>query len=472
MEPDRIEPVLQGVLKEITPSERDKKEISDVLDRVVSAADHVLKPFGFTHMIAGSYTRDTWMPDKKEFDVFIMFPTSHTREKLEKDGLSIGREMVRRLRGQHRVAFAEHPYVRAVVDGFDIDIVPCYKVDSALNIKSAVDRTPFHNEWLSRHLFPKFIPEVRLLKQFCKGTGIYGSDTKTLGFSGYLCELLMINYRSFRSMVESVAKWEPGKVLINLEGFEGFDDVNYLHRKFHKQPLIVVDPVDPGRNVAAAVSPENFMKLVFACREFIRKPSRDFFFRKPFQINVGRLQKDMAARQSKLIGISFRAPEVIPDILWPQLRRTGKRMKDVLDDNGFDVMGWDVWTNDADKCLIFFELGSWMLPRYRKLVGPSVFSKKHTGEFITKYRDRGRIWIEGEFWVAEVRRDFQEPRPKIREFLAADEQTLKAKGIASYLAKEIGKGFGILQEKELLSHAKRYREFGELLTGFFEKRVI
>jgi len=89
-----------------------------------------------------------------------------------------------------------------------------------------------------------------------------------------------------------------------------------------------------------------------------------------------------------------------------------------------------------------------------------------------KIQGQGRIWIEGEFWVAEVKRAFQEPHLKLREILACDEKTLRAKGIASYLAKEISSKFNILHERELLSHAKRYPEFGEVMTGFFEKRVV
>ena len=171
-------------------------------------------------------------------------------------------------------------------------------------------------------------------------------------------------------------------------------------------------------------------------------------------------------------GFSFKAPDVIPDVLWPQLRRTGKRIKDMFEENDFGVMGWDAWTDDVGKCVVFFELESWLLPRYKKIVGPSIFSQRHTGELISKYGKKGRIWIDGEFWVAEVKRPYQEPHIKMKEFLSADDITLKAKGIASHLAKEIGTGFNVLHEKELVSHVRRYPGFGKLFIDFFEKRVV
>ena len=44
--------------------------------------------------------------------------------------------------------YAEHPYVNAIFDGFEVDLVPAFGVESAASIKSAVDRTPFHNNYI------------------------------------------------------------------------------------------------------------------------------------------------------------------------------------------------------------------------------------------------------------------------------------------------------------------------------------
>jgi tRNA nucleotidyltransferase (CCA-adding enzyme) len=37
-----------------------------------------------------------------------------------------------------------------------------------------------------------------------KGTGVYGAEAKVEGFSGYLTELLVINYGSFPKALEAV----------------------------------------------------------------------------------------------------------------------------------------------------------------------------------------------------------------------------------------------------------------------------
>ena len=89
---DRLEAVIQQIAKEVTPTEEEKQQTSLVLDRVKAATDEVIKPHKLSHMVAGSFVRDTWMPDKKEFDVFILFPKNHPREKLESQGLDVSPE--------------------------------------------------------------------------------------------------------------------------------------------------------------------------------------------------------------------------------------------------------------------------------------------------------------------------------------------------------------------------------------------
>ena len=467
---DRTDRVLQDVLDRVTPTRQEQERTKQLVDRVVSATAQAVQGMGLDHLIAGSFTRDTWMKDKREFDIFIRFPLGTPRESLEKQGLELGKQIAKLLHGRHTIAYAEHPYVRVKVREFDVDVVPCYRVSSALKIKCAVDRTPFHNEWLSKHFLSELSPDVRLLKQFCKGQGIYGSDARTLGFSGYLCELLTIHYRNFKNMARHASLWKPGKVVINLEGMYPIKDMASMHKKFSRQPLVVIDPVDPGRNVAAALSPENFTRFVKACQDFIRKPSTEFFFRKPPKPVVSSIDSDLTSRRTRLIGFSCPAPKVIDDVLWPQLRRTARRVRDILEANDFDVHGHDVWSS-GEKCVFFYELEVSELPRVRKLRGPPIFDLENSESFIRKYRPLGRIWVEEDIWVAEVNRAFTDASDLIKKTLSATEAGLKASGIASYLSREIARYHKIMNKRDLMALARRSREFGQLLQDFLEKNM-
>jgi len=353
---------------------------------------------------------------------------------------------------------------------YEIDIVPCYAVQSAEKIKSAVDRTPFHNKWLSENLSPALAPQVRLLKQFAKGIQVYGSDTRVLGMSGYLCELLTVQYKSFKNFLDHASKWEAGQVFIDLEEHRK-EDREHAMKELKGQPLIVIDPVDPKRNVASSFSPENFAKLVKSTRTFLEKPGMKFFFPERAKVSGKELRKIMESRGTRMVGVRFGRPDVIDDILWPQLRRTSRRLSDILKEHEFIVMGKDSWA-DEKACVLLFEMEVWSLPKIRKLIGPFVFSKQHSDEFITKYQKSGRIWVEGQSWVAEIPRKFTQAEEKLRDSLKDSEKNLKAKGIASAPAKSISKKFDILKPQDILKLAKGNPDFAEFLKSYFGKRVV
>ena len=140
--------VLAKVLKKVTPAPGQARAIQRMTGIVAAKAGQLLSPKKLSYTFAGSYARDTYMLDKKEFDLFILFPEGAPREELERTGLALGKKLATSLKGKWQVAYAEHPYVRAQIGGYQVVIVPAYKVKDAASIKSAVDRTPFHNQWL------------------------------------------------------------------------------------------------------------------------------------------------------------------------------------------------------------------------------------------------------------------------------------------------------------------------------------
>ncbi len=136
------------------------------------------------------------------------------------------------------------------MDGFEVDLVPCYLVEDASRLMSAVDRTPFHTKYVGSRIIGRE-DDVLLLKQFMKGVNVYGSELKVGGFSGYLAELLVLCYGSFAAVLQAASAWRPGQRL-DLEG-------HGIGR--HDEPLIMVDPVDPGRNVAAALTLDKMLQF-------------------------------------------------------------------------------------------------------------------------------------------------------------------------------------------------------------------
>lgn len=480
-----LDAVLASVSKKITPSEKEAKTIYAAIDKVVNTAGKVIKPHKLTCLLAGSFTRSTWLSNKKEFDIFIQFPEDYPREKLEKLGLEIGSKIVSALKGSSVVAYAEHPYTRAKLLGFDVDIVPCFKVKSAEAIKSAVDRTPFHNQYLSKKLSPNQSADVRLMKQFCKSIGVYGSDLKTSGFSGYLCELLTIQYGTFKNLVAEASKWTAGSVFIDIENKRKGKEPDsnkqqpvsgqhpIIPQEFRNQPLVIIDPVDPKRNVAAAVAPDKFVKFSESCKLLLSKPSERLFFLPKKAYTAAIFKKKAQTRATQILFVKTSRPTegkeiIVDDILYPQLKKTAKRLAGILKENDFRVLGFDVWS-DEKTCGVLLELEVWELPNIRRIIGPPISIKKHSEEFLKKY-SKARILVEDSTWVAEAPRKFMSAKTKIHHSISVPLKDLLSKGIASHMAASFSKGFFIFENSQI-SKLLKNKGFGEFLFEYFEGKV-
>jgi len=466
-----MDKLLKQVLKRITPTESQKHKTNRFIQNVMRISESILEPEGLKQVLAGSYTRDTWMKDKKEFDLFILFPENTPRDVLEKKGVDIGKKIVSKLNGKFKIAYAEHPYVRSEVGEYQIDIVPCYHLKSTDKIKSAVDRTPFHNRWLARHLKKELVKDVRLFKQFVKSSGVYGSDTRTSGLSGYLCELLVVHYGSFKNLIKALSTWEPERVFIDIVGKRDFSSLpNELKKRFWRQSLIMIDPTDKNRNVAAAFSHSNFMDLVYTARSFTKKPSASFFSLTKSKINITRLASKTRNRKTDLMVVVFKRPDIIDDVLWPQLRKTTKRIANYLEDAEFEIMNQGCFADEKD-CLMIFELVISKLPNIRKIKGPPVYITDRANEFINKYKSK-RLWIEDDYWFAEIPRKFVDPRSKLKNILKGRSKHLLERGIGSHISKMVSKKYILIDEKFIFSRARKNSDLAIFLNDFFEKRIV
>ena len=141
--------------------------------------------------VEGSIAKDTWLSENPDIDIFMRLPTSIPRRNLGDIGLKIAKKAAGDAKQLER--FAEHPYLEIFLSGYRVDIVPCYDAKPG-EWQSATDRTPYHTDYINTHLSKEKRGEVRLLKRFLQGIGVYGAELKIGGFSGYLCELLIMKF--------------------------------------------------------------------------------------------------------------------------------------------------------------------------------------------------------------------------------------------------------------------------------------
>ncbi|MEM3352639.1 MAG: nucleotidyltransferase domain-containing protein, partial [Saccharolobus sp.] len=180
----------EKILELIKPDEKDKERINKAIEVIKER----LKGLDFE--IEGSFAKGTWLKQDTDVDMFIFYPKEVGKDYLKRNALNDIVERVKDL--NYIIAYAEHPYVIVYVNDIEIDLVPALRVESGDKAITAVDRTPFHTLYINSHLDEKGKDEVRLLKRFMKGINVYGAEIKIQGFSGYVTELLIVYYGSFR----------------------------------------------------------------------------------------------------------------------------------------------------------------------------------------------------------------------------------------------------------------------------------
>ncbi|NIP67047.1 CCA tRNA nucleotidyltransferase [Candidatus Bathyarchaeota archaeon] len=462
-----LKPVLAKVSERVTPSEEEREHIlewtEELRERVLRAAEE--EGIEAKVRVEGSVAKDTWLSGEPEIDIFLQVPTSIPREELGKICLRIARRATEGFEQIER--FAEHPYLEAIVDNVTVNIVPCYQVERR-KWKSATDRTPFHTDYVKARLNKELCKEVRLLKRFLKGIGIYGAEIRVGGFSGYLCELLVLNYGSFTQVLESFAEWEGRRTIDYRKRYRG--EQEDLERTF-EEPLVVVDPVDRERNVAAAVRKESLSEFVAAGRRFLKNPDLKFFYPpERAALSPTELVKALETRGTALVLVKFGGVDAVPDVLWGQLQKSNRSLRRLLERHNFRILRDSIWSNKENTDLILlFEVEQKILPSIKKHLGPPITRRKECEDFLQKYLGADHTlsgpYMEGDRWVVEMRRDYTHVSQLLTEKLSEDARRL---GVAQLVAESIAKGFEVLVNEQVLDFYSSSLEFARFLTEYLE----
>lgn len=438
----------KDVLRKITPNFYERKRLNKIVLELIDRVSRELKKENIKAIpkLVGSVAKDTYLRDSIDIDIFLLFPPSTPKKEMEKKGLMIGKRVLKK----HEERYAEHPYVKGKYKGYDVEIVPCYSVKRATEKISAVDRTPFHTDFIRNNLPFRKRKEVRLLKRFLKGIGCYGAEAEIEGFSGYLCELMILKYGSFKNVLKNAKDWKWGEV-IKLRDIDSptFND-----------PLVFIDPVDPGRNVASAVSEDKLDIFKRACKEYLERPNISFFFPRPIEpLPDSEILKNL----SGFVGIEIVRPDIVPDNLYPQAKKTLKRIIKLCEENDFEIEdGRFVVTKD--RLYIILKPKNIELPETYIHRGPPEKEKIHAEAFLEKWKNNKDVvkgpYLRGGRWYVEVKRKYRRLDRLLMENLR---ETSLGKDIEEVI--KDGK-FGILISKDLLRNDLKL-----FWTEYIEKKM-
>jgi len=461
-----LEEICADVLKKVTPNQEERKRILALAKELTKKVTAAAKEAGVEAevRVEGSVAKDTWLSEEPDIDIFMRVPITMRREAFGTICLEIARRATEGFKQVER--FAEHPYLEAVIDNVRVNIVPCYRVKRGEWI-SATDRTPFHTDYVKPLLDEQMCGEIRLLKRFMRGIDVYGAEIRVGGFSGYLCELLILNYGSFIKVLRSVADWKE-RWIIDFEGY--YKGREKEVEKIFEEPLVMVDPVDKGRNAAAAVRKEKLDELIVAARAFLEVPHPKFFCpRKMRALDAESFVQAIKTRGSTIAFVMFGKVNAVPDVLWGQLYKSQRSLRKMLQQHDFIVMRDCVWSDEENFNMFIFEVERRFLPPIKKHLGPPLrkriecekFLRKHFGAAHTISGPR----VEAGRWVVEIKRKHMDVVDLLLEKLGDGGRRA---GVADLISKAVANAVEVLVNEEILALYSSSPEFAKFLTQYLE----
>jgi tRNA nucleotidyltransferase (CCA-adding enzyme) len=456
--------VLREVLEKIVPKQKEKEEMEKIaasLERKVSLA---CEEFNVEAIIRleGSVAKNTWLTGDPDIDIFVRLPTTVPRKDLDEIGLKVARKATEGLKQIER--FAEHPYLEAFLDGTRLNIVPCYNAIPGEWL-SATDRTPFHTDYINEHMSPSMHDEVRLLKKFMKGINVYGAEIRVGGFSGYLCELLTLHYGSFNAVLQAFAQHIPKRV-VDIEGY--FNQREREIELLFPEPLVIIDPVDKRRNVAAAVQSEKLYAFVAASRAFLKVPCEKFFFPpKTIALSADALSQKIEKHGASFIFLTFNGVKAVPDVLWGQIYRTKRSLRKLLQLNDFKVLRDTVWNEEEKDTILVFEIEQTTLPIVKKHLGPPLGHEKECESFLSKYKSNKKViagpYIEDDRWTVQIPPKYTNAIELLKAKLKTGGRDI---GVPELISKALCRELKILEGKQIKPIYLENQDFSEFLTDF------
>lgn len=398
--------VLDEVLKEITPSVAESKRALSLANDFLRKINSSLKKFGFSAraVLGGSYAKNTWLAGDYDVDVFVKFALKHKYQNLSE----MLEKALKPFKFQRVHGSRDYFWVQNSVR---FEVVPVLNIRNPSDAENVTDFSPLHVDWVNDK-GKSLKDDIRLLKKFCKSAKCYGAESYVRGFSGHVVDILAVHYKGFIPVLRAASKWKP-KVVIDYNKAHKGRALFKLNKSKIEGPLVVVDPVQPGRNAAAALTGENFDRFVKSANAFLRRPSKQFFVEK--QVDFDKL-----AKRGKLVRVFVESLKAKEDVAGVKFVRAFEKLKDGL--SGFVIKdsGW-LWDR-KERGIWWFLLKNKTLPPVKELKGPPLdmasavkeFKRAHKSTFVRS----GRVW-------ARVKRKNRTPEQVIRSL--AKEEFIKSR---------------------------------------------
>jgi tRNA nucleotidyltransferase (CCA-adding enzyme) len=390
--------LLNKTIKNLKP---DMKAIKPKVDEILKKINAALRKnkIKAAAVAGGSYAKGTLIKDDYDIDIFVRFKYSYKDEDISK----LLAQVLKPLRPD--LVHGSRDYFHVKNDKMTFEIVPVLECKDPKKAVNVTDMSPMHVDWVRKQLKnkPKLADDIKLAKQFCKASKLYGAESYIMGFSGHVLDILVIHYNGFLNLLKQAAKWQD-RIVVDFNNYYGGRALNELNRSKTVSPLIVIDPILPARNAAAAMSRENYDRFKQAAKDFLAKPSEKYFEKK--ELTEAELKKLAAGNRLAYLSVTAKKGKV--DIIGAKLLKCFSFIKQELEKNDFRLLdsgwGWDKKT----KAFFWYIIRPEALSEYIRVMGPPMHEKSHVERFRQKHKD---TFVEGNRIYTNIRRKFRQLEP-------------------------------------------------------------
>ncbi len=408
-----VEEVLEKVKERLEPGKTNMDNVEATVRRINKSLDK--NDVKAECMIGGSFAKNTHLRGDHDVDLFVRFD----KNKYDSGDISDILEdvlpfEVERVNGSRDYFKAER------YGNLEFEIVPVLKVSNHEEAKNITDMSPLHVEYIKEQekKIDNLNEGIRLAKQFAKANRVYGAESYIQGFSGHVVDLLVAYYGGFMKLVKAAADWGD-RVVIDMESHWS-NPLKELNDSKLESPLVLVDPIQPERNAAAALSKEKFELFKTRCRQFLDSPDEDFFKVKDFSIE----DLEDQAGENGLVVVKLWPYKDKEDVMGSKLRQCYEYMFRKLEEREWPIIESD-WEfregedtgKDSRKLEnqpkgFFYFIVDEDAPEFIERKGPPVTKKKDLKKFTDKHSN---TYVEGGRVFARIDRKYDSPRDQLED---------------------------------------------------------
>jgi len=371
----------------VEPGPTERAKVEKIVREITNKFNKANKRKGIILEVGGSIAKNTWLPGIKDIDMFLKFDYDKYRKKSSKLS-DIAEPLLKKSFKKIDRLPGSRDYFNFKYKNTTIEVLPVLDIFDGKKALNITDYSPLHAIWLKNILGEKskIYTEIRKAKLFTKANKLYGAESYIKGFSGHALEILTIKYGSFDELIKATRTWTIPKYIDVENYYQGnTKKINKVLTSSKLGPLIIIDPVDPTRNAAAALNKDNFFKFIDLSEKYLKSRKKADFF-KPKKIAIKDIIKNKPSRTTLLL-LSGKPTKGKKDIVGAKILKSFQTINTKLNNYGFSIKGadWD-WPEDKDAlCWIYAQS---KIPKEYIHWGPKKTDRKeHIQAFKTNWKN-------------------------------------------------------------------------------------